>query len=164
MNNMKWIDCCKEAITNLNCLGISLAKNSQTIMRWNQDFREDGLFRHPNPLILPGNKSEPLLFNIFPYLKTDAYKYCIEHLDHLTIDIFQSYVNLDLINDLNEILQKNITKDENHHIKKKLKSSNITMSITSEDEINTIKYYANHPISNSTAHNWLKGLAFSFKN
>ncbi len=41
-------ECCKEKIKKLNKVGIRTITNSKTVMQWNQIFRVNENFPHPN--------------------------------------------------------------------------------------------------------------------
>ena len=54
-----WGQCCSKVVERANALGLKLATNLETVMRWNIQFREKDRFLQPNVAVRLGKKPEP---------------------------------------------------------------------------------------------------------
>jgi hypothetical protein len=90
-------DCCKKAIEVLGPLGISAATHEQTLMQWNQIFREQEKFPYPTSR----TRLQPEFFERFPKAKESILEYAYENMaDSLTTDFLRLYIVDTLIPEL----------------------------------------------------------------
>ena len=116
MNELSWLDCCKNAITDMQRLGYTLGSNPCTIVTWNIEFRAMELFNHPNQHITRGKNLEPIFFNIFPEAKDKITQYCLKNMADLTVDAVQCYISTTMIPSLQDNGMKTTTNTYGNHM------------------------------------------------
>ena len=81
LNVWTWEKCCNEAVENLEEVGIKI-HSGRTVQRWNQEFRENGLFNTS----ATKKKEDPPLFHLYPEIKEATIKYCHENLGDMSVE------------------------------------------------------------------------------
>ena len=106
MSQWTWHQCCKEACTTLNNLGMHQATFYTTIAQWNILFRKFEAFPHPNPYVQLGKKPMPPLLENFPDAKDQIISFCIKNLATLTIESCREHIVAKVIPRLVGVWQK----------------------------------------------------------
>ena len=97
MNDWTWHECCKQACTSLNNLGLTQATSYKTVANWNILFRSLENFPHPNPYVQCGKWPMPKLFEAFPSAKDDIASFAVRKLATLTIEEVHEFISTLLI-------------------------------------------------------------------
>ena len=93
MNKVTWRDCCKQACTFLNSLGLKQATFFKTVANWNKVFRKlEECFPHPNLYVQCGKRPLPKLLELYPDAKDQIVSFGIKHLATLTIESVHDFV------------------------------------------------------------------------
>jgi hypothetical protein len=82
IQDAKFQDCCRKAIEDLQPSGITAATNEQTLMIWNQIFRQNEKFHYPTSR----KQLQPELFEQSPEAKESILEYAYGNLADLTTD------------------------------------------------------------------------------
>jgi hypothetical protein len=98
--------CCKEACTTLNNLGMHQATFYTTIAQCNNLFRKFEAFPHPNPYVQLGKNLMPPLLENFPDAKDQIISFCIKNLAFLTIESCREHIVAKVIPRLVGVWQK----------------------------------------------------------
>ena len=138
----KWIStCCKHAVDVTTLAGLDTATSSRTIANWNVEFRREGKFFHPNPMILNGLRNTPPIFEFFPQAIADINKFMLENL---------ATVNCESLR--NEIIDKIIPK--------LLVSANQNAMVHDSEEYKLLQHYTTKPPSYITVLRWMHHLGY----
>jgi hypothetical protein len=86
MNKWTWQDCCREACSQLNDLGMQHATFNRTIAEWNILYRKLEGFPHPNAYVQCWKRPLPLLLEIFPDAEDQIFAFVVKNLATLTIE------------------------------------------------------------------------------
>mmetsp|Transcript_27620 Transcript_27620/g.59008 ORF Transcript_27620/g.59008 Transcript_27620/m.59008 type:complete len:743 (+) Transcript_27620:485-2713(+) len=87
---VRWIeDCCKQAVTFINSLGIKTTVSGKTVGDWHRHFRKNDKFPHPNPHVRMGKKPTPALFELFPQLEARVREFIMKHLDCFAVEMLR---------------------------------------------------------------------------
>ncbi|KAL7528778.1 hypothetical protein ACHAXR_003942, partial [Thalassiosira sp. AJA248-18] len=140
----KWIEnCCQDAVTEVNrATAFETTINARTLSNWNQEFREQDKFPHPNPYIVNGLKSKPLLFEWFPTSAADSSTFILEHLDHFSVEMLRNELYMNIIPTLLKEADKDGIDPETREYK-------------------YLQRYSETPPSYSTVLRWVHYLGFS---
>ena len=97
MNQWTWHECCKQACTRLNAIGITQATSYKTVANWNILYRSLDNFPHPNPYVQCGKRPLPRLFEAFPSAKDDIASFAVRKLATLTIEEVHEFITTVLL-------------------------------------------------------------------
>jgi hypothetical protein len=97
MTKWTWIECCSEACSQLNQLGIVQATHNRAVRDWNIIFRQHSTFPHPNYFVRCGKKPLPLLFEKYPAAMDDISRFGVQNLTTLTVESMQGFCHDTLI-------------------------------------------------------------------
>ena len=87
-----WMDCCQEAVSDCNDIGLAATISWKVLSRWHLTFKHRGLFPHPNPIVASGKKPLPPLLEAFPEVKAAINEFCRKNLEVLTADLLQDFI------------------------------------------------------------------------
>jgi hypothetical protein len=97
MNVWTWKECCNEACQQLNRLGMEQATHHCTVRDWNNEFRTQGNFSHPNHSVRCGKHPMPPLFVKYPKAMDDIIAFGVKNLTVLTVEVVHSFCHDQLI-------------------------------------------------------------------
>jgi len=140
---VKWEDVCKEAVRELNNLGLKQATSGRTVMKWNREFNIHDKFPHPDPRVRMGKKPKPPIFELFSEIELEVKTFIKDHLDCFTIEMLRC--------ELSEILPK--------HLEKLLKTDGDDSVSIGRTMLET---FINKPPCYSTVLRWVHSLNYSY--
>ena len=91
MNKWTWLECCSEACSQLNPLGILQAAHKRTVCDWNNIFRRHGTFQHPNHSVRCGKRPLPLLLEKYPVAMDEIIQFGVKNLTMLTVESVRGF-------------------------------------------------------------------------
>lgn len=97
MNQWTWEQCCTQACSQLNSLGIQQATHHRTVQDWNGIFRHHGRFPHPNHAVRCGKQPLPLLFEKYPVAMNEIIQFGVKSLTTLTVESVHGFCHDTLI-------------------------------------------------------------------
>jgi hypothetical protein len=155
MNEWTWEQCCIEACSQLNKIGIVQATHHRTVQDWNVEFRKDSAFLHPNNIVRCGKRPQPLLFLKYPQVKQEITSFGLKNLTTLTVELVYSYCLETLFPRLYEIWREDM-----HHA-----ASSVHPQPNDLGELTLQKFLIAHGMHNfsiPTCWRWLHRLGFSY--
>jgi hypothetical protein len=132
MNQWMWQDCCKEACSRWNDLGLlQQAAFCRTIAEWNKIYWKLECFPHPYAYVQCGKRTLPQLLETFPNAKEQIVAFGMRNLTTLTIEGVHDFIVSTVIPRL--VI---VWRDDNHEPPQKLvddASETNTASVTVND-------------------------------
>ena len=86
LNQWTWHNCCKEACSHLNDLGIQQGTFYRTLAEWNIIYSKLECFPHSNAYVQCGKRPLPRLLEIFANAKEQIVSFGVRNLKSLTIE------------------------------------------------------------------------------
>ncbi|KAI2495738.1 hypothetical protein MHU86_18762 [Fragilaria crotonensis] len=168
MNQWTWQDCCKEACSRLNDLGMQQATFYRTIAEWNKIYRKLECFPHPNAYVQCGKRPLPRLLETFPDAKEQIVAFGVRNLTTLTIEGVHDFIVSTVIPRLVVVWQ-----DDNHEQQHKIvvDSSGTSTASTADDNADrnkaavTDSFLQAHRLQSmsfSTTWRWMRLLGFKY--
>ena len=81
---MRWVDdCCKLVVMEINNLGVTTTKSTETVGEWNSCFHKNGRNPHPDPHVRMGKKPKHPISEIFLRLEARVKDFIVKYLTDL---------------------------------------------------------------------------------
>ena len=130
MNSYTWLECCNQAVKEVNDVGIIYISSARTVTKWNREFRVEEKFQ---PAFMHEDR-EPKLFSVFPEARNDIVKFCSRKVidGSLSIEALSNEVKNKILPQCYDLLlDKNDTNHEIETYEDMLKSLNLkTVGVT----------------------------------
>ncbi len=91
MHTRTWKECCSDACSQLNLLGVEQATQNRAVRDWNITFRAHGVFPHPNHSVRCGKQPLPLLFQNNPSAMDEIIQFGVKNLTTLTVESLHGF-------------------------------------------------------------------------
>jgi hypothetical protein len=97
---VKWVDdCCRQAVNELNAIGITTTTNAEVLRRWCKEFSNTKKFPHPNPYVCIGKSPKPSIFEHYPKFEAKIRSFVLENLDCFTVEMLRSEISNNMISE-----------------------------------------------------------------
>ncbi len=99
-NGASFASCIHEVLRFLEDTGIDQATHFQTVRQWNSTFRRQELWPHPRGPPGARNRSDPLLFEVYPEAKILITEWCRDNIRDLSCERLHDYILNTLVPDI----------------------------------------------------------------
>ncbi len=113
MHTITWKECCSNACSQLNLLGVEQATQNWAVRDWDITFRAYGVFPHPNHAVRCRKQPLPLLFQIYPHSAMDEIiQFGVKNLTTLTVESVHGFCHEVLIPKLLRLWQSDVQQSK----------------------------------------------------